>query len=149
MRNADATRVAAVFVLALLAATSAGCGSGKTPGDAGTAEFANPQPVTIQGYQGFADEPFISRDGQYLFWNDPNGHTLYAKKITDTTFDYIGKVQGFDTSAVYNGVPSMDSAGNFYFVSAKSPSTYRIYRKVSHSSLEVSDGPVHLTPPAF
>ena len=94
------------------------------------AVFGNPQPVTIQGYEGFADEPFISRDGQYLFWNNPNGGTFYAKKITDTTFKYVGKVQGFSTANVYNGVPSMDEAGNFYFVSAtgSGKGTYRLYR---------------------
>jgi hypothetical protein len=44
MRNADATRVAAVFVLALLAATSAGCGTShggtETPADTGTGTWS-------------------------------------------------------------------------------------------------------------
>jgi hypothetical protein len=29
-------------------------------------QFINPEPVAILGYDGFMDEPFISRDGQYL-----------------------------------------------------------------------------------
>ncbi|MDO8408274.1 MAG: hypothetical protein Q7S95_03505 [bacterium] len=91
---------------------------------------SNSEPVKIQGYEGFADEPFISRDGQYLFWNNPNGGIFYAKKITDTSFQYVGKVKGFSAANVYNGVPSMDEAGNFYFVAAtgSGKGTYRLYR---------------------
>lgn len=83
-------------------------------------EFINPEPVVIRGHDGFMDEPFISRDGQYLFFNDPRT-IFYAKKITDTTFQFLGQVQGLNTSAIFNGVPSMDKAGNFYFLSTINP----------------------------
>ncbi|MFQ6087920.1 MAG: hypothetical protein ACE5K0_03340 [Candidatus Methanofastidiosia archaeon] len=33
-------------------------------------KFKNPQKVEIIGYDGDALEPFISRDGQYLFFNN-------------------------------------------------------------------------------
>ena len=34
--------------------------------------FGNPQRVTIQGYNDHAMEPFITRDGRYLFFNNLN-----------------------------------------------------------------------------
>ncbi len=34
--------------------------------------FTNPQPVTIEGYSQDAMEPFISPDGNYLFFNNSN-----------------------------------------------------------------------------
>jgi hypothetical protein len=33
-------------------------------------EFANPQRVTIRGYDGDAMEPFLTRDSKYLFLNN-------------------------------------------------------------------------------
>lgn len=86
--------------------------------------FTNPQPVTIQGYTGTAMEPFISRDGEYLFFNDSNDpatntNLYYAKKVNDTTFVFQGEVGGVNTASL-EGVASMDRAGAFYFVTTKS-----------------------------
>lgn len=87
-------------------------------------EFSNPQAVVIQGYNGTAMEPFISRDGQYLFFNNSNDRNTntnlhYAKRISDTAFTYVGEVAGANSPKL-DGVVSMDSAGNFYFVSTRS-----------------------------
>jgi hypothetical protein len=85
--------------------------------------FGNPQPVTIEGYSGDAMEPFVSPDGNYLFFNNSNTaaqtNLYYAQRINDTTFVYEGEIAGVD-SASLDAVPSMDSSGDFYFVSTRS-----------------------------
>ncbi len=57
--------------------------------------FANPQRVTIQGYNDHAMEPFITRDGRYLLFNNLNQPSVntnlhYAERIDDVTFEYMG-----------------------------------------------------------
>ena len=91
-------------------------------------EYTNPQPVTIEGYTGSAMEPFISRDGQYLFFNSSNDLSVdtnlyYATRINDTTFQFMGQVVGANsyyssTSIGYvDAVPSMDLNNDFFFMS--------------------------------
>jgi WD40-like Beta Propeller Repeat len=86
--------------------------------------FANPERVTIRGYSGHAMEPFITRDGRYLFFNNLNDPSIntnlhYAERIDDLTFKYKGEIRGVNTRAL-EGVPTMDRNGNFYFVSTRS-----------------------------
>lgn len=86
--------------------------------------FGNPQRVRIRGYQGDAMEPFITKDGRYLLFNnrnDPRIDTklLFAERVDDLTFDYRGELKGVNTSAL-EGVPSMDLRGNLFFVSTRS-----------------------------
>src|ERR1700742_2005115 len=86
--------------------------------------FSNPQHVTIEGYDGDAMEPFITRDGRYLLFNNSNAPTVntnlhYAERVNDLTFKYKGEIAGVNTSAL-EGVPTMDQAGDFYFVSTRS-----------------------------
>jgi hypothetical protein len=86
--------------------------------------FQNPERVTIEGYDGEAMEPFISRDGKDLFFNnlnEPNVNTNlhWAERIDELHFKYRGELQGVNTPAL-EGVPSMDRMGNFYFVSNRS-----------------------------
>lgn len=87
-------------------------------------EDKNSSPVTIEGYEGDLMEPFLSRDGEYLFFNNLNEPQVntnlhFAKKIDAQTFKYEGEVKGVN-SEVLDGVASMDTAGNFYFVSIRS-----------------------------
>jgi hypothetical protein len=87
-------------------------------------EFHTPQSVTILGYTSHAMEPFISRDGQYLFFNNSNDPSVntnlhYAQRIDDTTFQYMGEISGVNTDSL-DGVASMDTFGNFYFISTRS-----------------------------
>ena len=96
----------------------------QAPVDATSDAFQNPQLVTIQGYDGDAMEPFISRDGNYLFFNNLNEPTVntnlhWAERIDDLHFKYRGELRGVNTPAL-EGVPSMDRKGNFYFVSNRS-----------------------------
>jgi Tol biopolymer transport system component len=86
--------------------------------------FQNPQRVIIEGYNDDAMEPFFSRDGKYLFFNNLNEPSVntnlhWAERIDDLHFKYRGELKGVNTPAL-EGVPSMDRDGNFYFVSNRS-----------------------------
>ncbi|HWE86283.1 MAG TPA: hypothetical protein VG267_15175 [Terracidiphilus sp.] len=87
-------------------------------------EFQNPQAVTIEGYSADAMEPFLSRDGKILFFNNlnepkVNTNLYWAERIDDLHFKYRGEVGGVNTPAL-EGVASMDRDSNFYFVSNRS-----------------------------
>jgi hypothetical protein len=88
------------------------------------AQFAAPVPVTITGYAGDAMEPFIAKDGRFLFFNsrnDPSVNTdlYYASRIDDQTFRFEGPVPGVNGSGL-DAVASLDADGNFYFISNRS-----------------------------
>ncbi|MGA9669537.1 MAG: hypothetical protein WBQ94_10030 [Terracidiphilus sp.] len=111
-----------VFVCALAACRSAQPGQDHSV--ASTNEFQNPQRVTIEGYGDDAMEPFLSRDGKYLFFNNLNEPKVntnlhWAERIDELHFKYRGEIQGVNTPAL-EGVASMDREGNFYFVSNRS-----------------------------
>jgi hypothetical protein len=112
-------------------ATATGCGgpsvSSPTAPVPTYSAFINPTVVTIAGYTGDAMEPFISKDGQYLFFNnrnDPNVNTdlFYAARVDDQTFTFLGSVPGVNSPEL-DAVASVDTLGNFYFVSNRSYST--------------------------
>jgi hypothetical protein len=95
----------------------------ETPVAPGYDAFQHPERVTLQGYDGDAMEPFVTRDGRYLLFNDSNDprantNLHYAERVHDLLFDYRGEVRGANSSAL-DGVPSMDHDGNFYFVSTR------------------------------
>jgi hypothetical protein len=106
----------------------AGCGGGgsdpapvsppATPTEPVYTAFQNPEPVEVLGYTGDVEEPFISRDGMYLFFNSgaPDKNLHWATRMTDTQFQYQGAFDTVNTPAV-EGTPTMDVANNFYFVS--------------------------------
>jgi hypothetical protein len=91
-----------------------------------SADFGNPQRVEILGYNGDAMEPFIACDGRYLFFNnrnEPSAQTdvLYAEKDKDESFRFLGPVPGLNQPApVLDAVPSMDAAGQIFFISTRS-----------------------------
>jgi hypothetical protein len=93
--------------------------------DGGTYDaFHTPADVAITGYSGDAMEPFLTRDGHYLLFNNRNesgGNTNlhWAARVDDLTFSYLGEIPGVNTDAL-EGVPSMDRDGNLYFVSTRS-----------------------------
>ncbi len=104
----------------------ASCGHAPRPEAAApaTLEFGNPERVAILGYGGEAMEPFLSRDGKVLFFNNLNEPQVntnlhWAERVDDLHFLYRGEIQGVNTAAL-EGVPSMDRDGNFYFVSNRS-----------------------------
>jgi hypothetical protein len=86
--------------------------------------FTTPTPITINGYAGSAMEPFISLDGQFLFFNDSanNKQIYYASRVDDVTFNFVGLVGGNVNigGSTTQQTASMDSSNNFYFTSNRS-----------------------------
>ena len=96
--------------------------------------FGAPVPVRILGYHEATQsedgpvrdvmEPFLTRDGKYLFFNNSNDPSVdtnlhWAQRIDDVTFAYMGEVPGVNTTQL-EGTPSVDSEGTLYFVSPRS-----------------------------
>ena len=79
--------------------------------------FTNPELVTITGFNDHAMEPFISRNGTHLFFNNfvPNKDLFYATYVDDTTFEFKGAIGALNTPAV-EGAPTMDANNRFYYV---------------------------------
>lgn len=81
--------------------------------------------VTISGLTFDAMEPFISPDGNTLFFNSLNagGNTniYFALKENDSTFTFMGLVDGcYDPSPEHlDGVPAMDNNNQFFWISLR------------------------------
>jgi hypothetical protein len=81
--------------------------------------------VMIQGLTFDAMEPFISPDGNTMFFNSLNDgintRVHYATKIDDSTFIYIGEVNGVNevNNPQLNAVASVDTAHRFVWVSTR------------------------------
>src|SRR5882724_5144121 len=66
--------------------------------------FSYPVKVSIAGYSDDIMEPFTSRDGKYLFFNNLNNPAItntniyYAERINDTNFEYKGEVKGVNSA---------------------------------------------------
>ena len=81
--------------------------------------------VTINGLSFDAMEPFISPNGNYLFFNNLNDgintKLYYATKINDSTFNYVGEITGTNqvTTPQLDAVADMDSNDNFYWTSTR------------------------------
>lgn len=96
--------------------------------------FHSPQDVAVTGYDGDVMEPFFTRDGRYLLFNNrneaaENTNLHWAKYVDDLTFQYMGEIPSVNTWAL-EAVPSLDRDGNLYFVSTRSYEQTRstIYR---------------------
>jgi Tol biopolymer transport system component len=111
-------------LLCLMVAALTGCNDEAAGGSTSPAGFSLPERVTIRGYEGNAMEPFITRDGRYLFFNNLNAapentNLHYAESIDAVTFVYRGEIADVNTPAL-EGVATMDRNGTFYFVSDRS-----------------------------
>lgn len=87
------------------------------------AQFGKPEAVAIVGYAGDAMEPFVSRDGRVLYFNnrnDPPEQTdlHWAERIDDHAFRYRGLLIGANSSDL-DGVPTQARNGRFCFVSSR------------------------------
>lgn len=85
--------------------------------------FGSPQPVVIDGYVGHAMEPFISRDGRTLFFNNRNAPTdqtdlFWATRIDDLHFQFRGPVSGANSDQL-DGVASLSREGKFVYISPR------------------------------
>ena len=125
-------RAALAAAAAAAVALAAGCASHSAPAAASdlatAADFANPERVTIVGWTDDAMEPFLSRDGRWLFFNNSNDPSVntdlhYAERVDDVTFQYRGPIGGVNTTSALEGVASEDDAGELYFVSTRSYGT--------------------------
>ena len=113
-------RLAILCSLSLFLFLVSACGGHKSspPVASDYTAFGNPERITLSGYTGDAMEPFLSRDGKYLFFNSLNDastdkNIYYATYVNDTTFTFQGVIGGVNTAAV-DGVPSMDNTNTFY-----------------------------------
>ena len=115
----------------LLCAELAGCGGSSGSVVLSTVktydEFSGPSAVSIKGYSGDAMEPFISKDGQYLFFNNRNDPSVdtnlyYASRVDDQTFTLVGPIPGANSPQL-DAVASLDTLGNLYFISTRSYAT--------------------------
>jgi hypothetical protein len=86
---------------------------------------AAPERVRIDGYEGEAMEPFLARDGRFLFFNtrnDPGANTnIHFAEAKGDVFVYRGILNG-TLSYDLDAVPTMAADGRFCFVS---PRDYR------------------------
>lgn len=118
-----------VLLMSLLLISCGGGGGADAPVTpvADYTAFSNPQPVSIKGYAGDVMEPFISRDGKYLFFNDTtvipgtppqnNKDIHYASYDSlSGTFTYEAVISAVNTLAV-EGVPTLDNNNRFYYIS--------------------------------
>ena len=86
-------------------------------------DFANEKKVIISGYSGDAMEPFISSDGNHLFFNnkvsDSNKKIFYADRVSESEFAFVDEISNVnEPDGTVDGVPSMDNYDNLYWVSA-------------------------------
>lgn len=92
--------------------------------------FGSEKPVTITGLSFDAMEPFLSSDGNYMFFNSLNDGIntglYYATRVNDTTFTYVGEVGGVNYTAPHlDAVASIDSTNNFYWITTHNyPGTF-------------------------
>jgi hypothetical protein len=112
------------FKLILIVVILFSCEKNELDNNSRSISFEAPQRVTIIGYDDHAMEPFLSRDGNTLFFNNSNHpsentNIHFASRVNDLTFQYQGLIEGVNTEQL-DGVPTLDRNGNFYFVSTNS-----------------------------
>ncbi len=106
--------------------------------------YSDPQPVTVLGYDASKGimEPFITRDGQYLLFNNGNAaHNTDGKKhdpdlhhsqrVNDYTFQYLGEIRGANSNMV-DGAPSLDQNNRLFFIS---PRAYQKKHSTIHAGI--------------
>jgi hypothetical protein len=90
-----------------------------TPPSGAMITLGTPEDVTIAGWTGGAEEPFISADGQYLFWNTQDtGDGLkalhYATCSSGTSCTYVGTIT--DNAGDQDVTPNLVGS-TFYWIS--------------------------------
>lgn len=87
--------------------------------------FGSEITVTVNGLTFDAMEPFISPDGTTLFFNNENDAVttklFYATRINDSTFNYIGELNGTNQTITpyFDAVADIDLLNNFYWTSTR------------------------------
>ncbi len=119
------THILALLTALAASAFASACAQSTSVEAPSWAAFENPQPVTVTGYSGDLMEPFLSRDGQILFFNNRNPPAEqtdlhWAERVDDVTFRYRGLVAGANTSDNLDAVATMSAEGRLCFVSLRS-----------------------------
>ncbi|MBK7691773.1 MAG: T9SS type A sorting domain-containing protein [Bacteroidetes bacterium] len=87
--------------------------------------FGSPIDVSITGLSFDAMEPFISANGNYLFFNNLNDgintKLFYATRLNDSVFNFVGELNGTNqpTPPHLDAVADMDALNNFYWTSTR------------------------------
>lgn len=113
--------------------------------------FGSEIDVNITGLSFDAMEPFISPDGNYLFFNNLNDgidtKLFYATKINSSTFTFAGELTGTNqTSAPHlDAVADIDFNGNFYWTSTRNYPTEldNLFHGIFNSGNVINIGRVH------
>jgi hypothetical protein len=132
MERVRSLAVPAIWGAVVLGLLSAGAG-------AADATFTDPQPVTIdslpRGHGGTpisTEEPFVSRDGRFLFFNSgekENHKDLHFAEWRNGRWEYHGEIgPNVNTATNVEGNPSMDAAGNFFYVDSGAETMVRAAR---------------------
>lgn len=109
-------------------------------------------PVTIIGDTvPDAMEPFVSPDGNYLFFNSLNNGTTttiyYATKVNDSTFTFAGRLSGANLLSTphLDAVSSLDSANRFFWVTTRNYgfNYYNLFHGVFTGSSVIDTGRVY------
>ncbi len=87
-------------------------------------EFIDETEVIIDGCNTDMMEPFITKDGSFLFFNSLNDgintSLFYATKVDDTHFVFQGEISGVNGATPHlDAVASMDKNNIFYFISTR------------------------------
>ena len=113
--------------------------------------YSNPIEITITGYSDHAMEPFISPDGNTLFFNSLNNgidtKLYYATKVNATTFTFMGELSGVNeaNNPQLNAVAGLDISNNFYWVSFRDFPTERdnlFYGSFNNGNV-INNGRIH------
>ncbi|MBN1597552.1 MAG: T9SS type A sorting domain-containing protein [Bacteroidales bacterium] len=81
--------------------------------------------ITVNELTFDAMEPFITPDGNYLFFNCSNESVIvklfYASRVNDSTFNFEGELNGPNQEAAQclDAVADIDSLNNFYWTSTR------------------------------
>jgi hypothetical protein len=119
------TRNISIFITLFTVAIFLSCTSNDENSQTVYPKFGSEIEVKIKGLTFDAMEPFISPNGDYLFFNNLNDgintKLYYATKINDSTFNYIGELTGANqtTAPHLDAVADMDVNGNFYWTSTR------------------------------
>ena len=101
--------------------------------------FSNPERVKVHGLPPGAggtalstEEPFVSRDGRFLFFNsgqDEGNKDLHYARWNESDWIYVGEIgPGINEPLNVQGNPSMDAEGTFFFVESSVEPMIRVGR---------------------
>jgi hypothetical protein len=112
------------FVLAFIVLLITSCSEDNEKPYSKYISFGQAQKVDIIDYDDHIMEPFLSKNGMILFFNNLNHPSVntnlhFATKINDSVFQYNGELKGVNTEFL-EGVPTMTNSNILYFISTRS-----------------------------